>query len=57
MIHQRQTILLAGKKAIIKISKTKPKTVYIIKHFDNKYPYFTIDTILNNKEAILNAID
>jgi hypothetical protein len=51
------TILLDDKKASIKASKTELKTVDLVKHFDNKYPYFTIDTILKNKEEILNVID
>jgi hypothetical protein len=55
MTDQGQTITLADKQTIIKTSKIKPNTVDLVKHFDNKYPYFTIDTIL--KDKISNAID
>jgi hypothetical protein len=54
---KRQTISLADKQTIIEASETKPKTADLVKHFDNKYVYTTIDTILKNKENILQAID
>jgi hypothetical protein len=54
MTDQRHTITLADKQTIIKTSKIKPKTVDLVKHFDNKYRYFTIHTIL--KDKISNAI-
>jgi hypothetical protein len=55
--RKRQTISLADKQTIIEASKTKPKTADLVKHFDNKYVYTTIDTILKNKDKILQAIE
>jgi hypothetical protein len=52
-----QTISLADNQTIIEASETKPKTADLVKHFDNKYPYTTIDMILKNTENILQAIN
>ena len=54
--RKRQTITLAEKQAIIEASETK-STAQLVTHFNNKYKYTTIDTILKNKDKIQNAID
>lgn len=54
--RKRQTISLAQKQTIIEASKTRT-TAQLVKHFDNKYPDSTIDTILKNKGKILKAIE
>jgi hypothetical protein len=44
-------------RLIIEASNTIPKTADLVKHFKDKYSYSTIDTILKNKDKILQAIE
>jgi hypothetical protein len=55
--RKRQTISLDEKRIIIEASKTKVKTVDLVKHFNNKYKYTAIDGIIKKKNEILEAID
>jgi hypothetical protein len=55
--RKRQIVSLADKQVIIEASNTIPKTADLVKHFKNKYSYSTIDTILKNRDKILQAVE
>jgi hypothetical protein len=55
--RKRQSISLATKLQIIEASKTIPKLVDLVKHFESKYVESTIRGILNNENKILQAIE
>jgi uncharacterized membrane-anchored protein YitT (DUF2179 family) len=55
--HKRQIISSNKKHRIIETLKAEPKTCDLVKHFNGKDAYTTIDIILNNVDKIMQAID